>query len=311
MTPKTESDRFSAANLVSNLIDTWDPLIAEPTNELELWKDLKFHISAKDHWSGNGILPKILEWQESHSESVLWVSSPHLGRDSWLTQFSLDLIHAAQTEEHGLTFAMCDRPQNHWTFLSLMKQLICQAIYNHPQVLSEASALFNPRIFKKATTVEKVLRIFYELVEKFDSFLVIIDRIDLCNRVEQGWDGSEMLQQLSALAKARPEKLKVIITSAESIPDNFFGNLSVSLVKIDLRKKKRQQKKTDFLQGRQVNVRIDPNRPTWTRMARKHISITTLHQHYVDFMFDQDPEYIVIKRWGKSHFQHGKESGNC
>ncbi|CAG8980049.1 hypothetical protein HYALB_00009258 [Hymenoscyphus albidus] len=42
---------------------------------------------------------------------------------------------------------------------------------------------------------------------------------------------------------------------------------------------------------------IDPSRPTYTRMSRKHLSIETLRAHRIDYEFDQDPDYILIKRW--------------
>lgn len=58
---------------------------------------------------------------------------------------------------------------------------------------------------------------------------------------------------------------------------------------------------------------LDPNRPTYTRMARRYLSIETLRELHIDFTFDtvrsslticgahtntsQDPEYILIKRW--------------
>ncbi|KAH7369134.1 hypothetical protein B0T11DRAFT_70921 [Plectosphaerella cucumerina] len=38
-------------------------------------------------------------------------------------------------------------------------------------------------------------------------------------------------------------------------------------------------------------------RPTYTRMSRKHLSIETLRTYHIDFDFDQDPEFILIKRW--------------
>ncbi|KAF7543850.1 hypothetical protein G7Z17_g10414 [Cylindrodendrum hubeiense] len=38
-------------------------------------------------------------------------------------------------------------------------------------------------------------------------------------------------------------------------------------------------------------------RPTYTRMARKHLSIETLRSYQVDFDFDSDPDYVLIKRW--------------
>lgn len=42
---------------------------------------------------------------------------------------------------------------------------------------------------------------------------------------------------------------------------------------------------------------IDPNRPTFTRMSRKHLSIETLNAFKIDYEFDVDPNYVLIRRW--------------
>jgi len=67
---------------------------------------------------------------------------------------------------------------------------------------------------------------------------------------------------------------------------------------------------------------VDPNRPTYTRMSRRHLSIETLNRFRIDYEFDQvslpssllrrasrpqihtftnlilqDPDYVLIKRW--------------
>lgn len=46
--------------------------------------------------------------------------------------------------------------------------------------------------------------------------------------------------------------------------------------------------------GNQVMVK---ERDTYTRMARRHISLETLRTHHIDFEFDVDPEFVIIKRW--------------
>ncbi|KAF4122383.1 hypothetical protein GMORB2_7375 [Geosmithia morbida] len=39
-------------------------------------------------------------------------------------------------------------------------------------------------------------------------------------------------------------------------------------------------------------------RPTYTRMARKHLSIETLRQYHIEWDYDMaNPEYVLIKRW--------------
>ncbi|RBA09691.1 hypothetical protein FPRO05_05627 [Fusarium proliferatum] len=39
------------------------------------------------------------------------------------------------------------------------------------------------------------------------------------------------------------------------------------------------------------------SRPLYTRFARKYISLETLREFNVDFDFDTDPEYVLVKRW--------------
>ncbi|TAQ89469.1 hypothetical protein B7494_g2214 [Chlorociboria aeruginascens] len=69
---------------------------------------------------------------------------------------------------------------------------------------------------------------------------------------------------------------------------------------------------------RQISVvtkkepQIDPNRPTYTRMSRRHLSIETLRQYRVEYEFDMDPDYILIKRWVPEYeqeflFNHTRE----
>jgi len=38
-------------------------------------------------------------------------------------------------------------------------------------------------------------------------------------------------------------------------------------------------------------------RATYTRMARRHLSIETLRVHHIEWDFDVDPDYLLIKRW--------------
>ncbi|KAH8647271.1 hypothetical protein BX600DRAFT_532763 [Xylariales sp. PMI_506] len=38
-------------------------------------------------------------------------------------------------------------------------------------------------------------------------------------------------------------------------------------------------------------------RPTWTRMARRHVSLETLRVYDVEYQLDDDPQFVLIKRW--------------
>ncbi|KFY07302.1 hypothetical protein V492_07258, partial [Pseudogymnoascus sp. VKM F-4246] len=53
-------------------------------------------------------------------------------------------------------------------------------------------------------------------------------------------------------------------------------------------------------------------RPMYTRMARRYLSYETLNAFRIDYTVDQDPEFILIKRWVPEHeqdflWEHTKE----
>ncbi|RDL35254.1 uncharacterized protein BP5553_07185 [Venustampulla echinocandica] len=58
------------------------------------------------------------------------------------------------------------------------------------------------------------------------------------------------------------------------------------------------------LDERLINTVIEENIPfntdgptTYTRMARRHLSVETLRAHNLDWQFDENPDYVIIKRW--------------
>ncbi|KAF5554618.1 transcription factor Cys6 [Fusarium mexicanum] len=42
---------------------------------------------------------------------------------------------------------------------------------------------------------------------------------------------------------------------------------------------------------------VQQDRPVYTRFARKHLSLETLREFNINFDFDADPEYVLVKRW--------------
>lgn len=88
----------------------------------------------------------------------------------------------------------------------------------------------------------------------------------------------------------------------------------------DYQKRLEEDLRKSGMDERQISVvlkkdkGVDPNRPTYTRMSRRHLSIETLNRYRVDYEFDQvssylpkyeytstnkakDPDYVLIKRW--------------
>ncbi|KAF4630978.1 hypothetical protein G7Y89_g7154 [Cudoniella acicularis] len=41
----------------------------------------------------------------------------------------------------------------------------------------------------------------------------------------------------------------------------------------------------------------ESNRPTYTRLSHRHLSTETLNRYCIDFEFDTDPGYLLVKRW--------------
>lgn len=65
----------------------------------------------------------------------------------------------------------------------------------------------------------------------------------------------------------------------------------------DLRKSGMDDRQIAIVLKKEKDGERDPNRPTYTRMARRYLSIETLRELRIDYTLDTDPEYILIKRW--------------
>src|SRR5437763_7463195 len=116
--------------MLPNTNTTWE--------ELQLWQSRQFRLSPKDHWEGNGMLDYLQEWNELPYPSVLGIFGPNRDRDSWVTEFSLDMIQAFQVQNELVTFALCDRPSDqHYTPVVVIKRLICQLLEQRPMLILE------------------------------------------------------------------------------------------------------------------------------------------------------------------------------
>ena len=228
----------SARHCISSLFDIWDSQVGAIENELQLWQKPRFFTDPRDHWSHNGILPCIVKWRELSFNSILWVSSESNGRQSWMTEFLLDLLRVARSKEQIMTFALCDRPQGiRWTPEIVMKQLICQLLHLNPVLATEEPELFDPRIFRRVSNFASSYQLLSSILARLDSLLILIDRIDLCQKDPDSPGDQSIVQAFSKLTKRYPKTLKTIITSGGSVNVEEFLRLGISLAIINTRRR--------------------------------------------------------------------------
>ncbi|MCJ1474955.1 hypothetical protein MMC13_003615 [Lambiella insularis] len=202
------------------------------SDEMRLWQDVNFRLSPKDRWEANGILLYLTFWTRLSANSVLWISAPATSRDTFVTEFSLDVIRASQAQDVLLSFVLCDRPGGaSYTDTHVVKRLICRILERQPTLVLQRPELFDARLFQRAETFEQIWRVFARIVAIVESLFIIIDRLDLCLMDSHSDEGETLLTRLSELVERHPKSLKIIITSAE--PDRPPSNLAISFCKIE------------------------------------------------------------------------------
>ena len=199
---------------------------------MHLWQDVNFRLSPKDRWEANSILLYLTFWTRLSAKSILWISAPTSNRDTWVTDFSLDVIRTSLAQDVLLSFVLCDRPGGaSYTDTQLVKRLICRIIEKQPTLAVESPELFDEKLFQRTETFEQVWRVFGRIVATIEPLFIIIDRLDLCQMEFRSDEGETLLTRLSELVERNPKSLKIIVTSAE--PDPPPSNLAISFCKIE------------------------------------------------------------------------------
>ena len=188
-----------------------------------MWQSREFRLSPKDHWEVNGMLDYLQEWNRLKSASILAIFGPTEDRDTWITEFSLDMIQAFQVQDVLVTSAMCDRPAGQvFTPTMVIKKLICQLLEQNPGLILEAPEILSLRTFRRVTDFDHASLLFCSIVAKLTMPLaIIVDRIDCCEAdMSDSNESQDLVGFLSELLKTHPRKVKVIITSADEPPDD-------------------------------------------------------------------------------------------
>ncbi|KAF4634058.1 hypothetical protein G7Y89_g4062 [Cudoniella acicularis] len=168
----------------------------------------------------------------------------------------------------------------------------------------------------KETELEKTRR-------ELAAFKLERERAEEAKRIKEELEFKRLREE-----KSREEERKRSEKEAKEAVEEFKKKEAERVAK---EKKEREERDKEYerrleddlrrsgLDERQISVitkkepPIDPNRPTYTRMSRKHLSIETLNKYRIDYEFDvvrtnstqlmkhanlpQDPEFVLIKRW--------------
>lgn len=210
--------------------------------EMAMWQGRGFLLAPKDHWEVNGILDYLEAWIDlSESDpSILVIFGPSKNRDTWVTEFSLDMVQACKLQGDLVASAMCERPDNQtFTPTTVIKKLICQLLERNSRLIIEALDILNIRTFRRVRGFDHACFLFESLVARLTmslSLTIIIDRIDCCEVDKLNADECQKLVEfLSGLVRSYPQqRLKVIITSGDDLPEgeSLPPELAISTCKI-------------------------------------------------------------------------------
>ena len=199
-------------------------------------------LSPKDRWENNGILDDLLSWSMSGRNSLFWIGGSSGNQDSWVTDFSLDMIQAFQAQSPILLYALCNNlPSSQFlTPRSLIKSLITQLLTSHPNLAFQNPELCNQHRFAAATTFGQLWSIFVKLAIEVPELFIVVDRVEQC-RVDEDADLSHQL--LPSLVELAGEggHVSVIVTSIYDPPDGF-GEERLKSVYIDTGKRAKRRK---------------------------------------------------------------------
>jgi hypothetical protein len=223
---------------------------------------MRFFTDMRDHWSQNGILPRLIEWRklcDSAQNSILWVSSENNGRQFWLTEFSINLIDVCRSQGQLTMFAMCDRPSGvRWTPQQVLKQLISQLLNSSPNLTVSAPEIINARRFRKATTFDAVLKLLHSIVALLGSVVIVIDCLDKCVS-DQDDRHVNIADALSMLVKMHPRSLRVIVTTGQVVSPLTLPGFPISFAVVSTKRRprvleQREMKTKPGIQGRRAMI---------------------------------------------------------
>lgn len=234
--------RFQAVNHSLALTEVLLPTDLTAHEQLSAVRKQRFDLSPKDHWYENGVLRAFQVWSAHGRMELLWIGGGSGNQDTWVTEMSIHLIDALQTQEVTLLQVFCEAFDERITSTSLIKHLIAQLVERHPEIPFRKPEKYNVRRFRQATSFKSLWSIFESLVNDItSSVFILIDRIEGCatgldNDEDDCTDLTEqVLPHLIGFAHD-VEHVSVIVTSRYGPPEELVGGDDLRYFYLDTRK---------------------------------------------------------------------------
>jgi hypothetical protein len=103
-------------------------------------------------------------------------------------------------------------------------------------LIVDTPEIFNLRVFQKVTHFDQACRVFGLIVAGLHSIVIIVDRVDLCQRDPIDTSSQDLVGFLSRLIRKYPKKVRVVLTCAEEPPDHLHPELAISICMISTKR---------------------------------------------------------------------------
>jgi hypothetical protein len=118
----------------------------------------------------------------------------------------------------------------------VIKKLISQLLEQRPMLIGDSPENFNIRVFKKITHFDESSRVFGQVVSRLDSIAIMVDRVERCQRDPNDTSSQDVVGFLPVLITKYPTKVRIVLMSAESPPDNLLPDLPISICMISTKR---------------------------------------------------------------------------
>jgi len=246
LTSSSDVATFHANSYVQLLRQEVYPHVPDANWLLKELVNREFLLVEKDHWYNNGILADFTSWSSADRRTALWVGGYSGVQDNWVTEMSVDLIKALESQDKTVIFTFCGEAlsQRSFTSISLVEQLIVQLFQAHSLLAFENADRINSRRLRKVETFAQLWSLWESLVAETNEIFIVVDRVDLCCSDEEV-SIEEFLSKFFDLVQQHGQ-ISMVLTSSTEPPQelaNDGSRLQSSWVKTSISPHRRYDKR--------------------------------------------------------------------